>query len=338
MQKYLSEKGLYPENLLGLSNASILQRLLVVCLSYAFIVAAIWPSEYLTLLELYVKNQFILMSKLLFIGLPVFAIVLNPRAPLTYIRLLIRKRGLAMLTIALVFVLSIAAFSTYKHAISYIVGFYAEFPIADLDKFIHGGQPWQVLHNWTPEWAYPYLALCYGALWGGEWLGCILISIFLFNNRQRVRFFLSYVAAFIILGTILRTVGASAGPIFYDRLYGGERFSDMMAALQNVNAAKGTMSVADYLYAGYLRDDAVFGAGISAMPSMHVALATLNAFFLSQFNRWIGLIAWTYALLIMYGSVFFGWHYALDGYVSILVVTIIWIIAGRITAKVPTDS
>lgn len=335
MQKYLRKKGLYPISMIILFDASILQRLVIVCLIYATVIVALWPSEYIFLLESYVRNQFILMPLLLFVGLPLFGIILAPKTPLSYIKRLIYERGLGVLIIAFMFALSIAGFSTAKHAITYLVGFYAEFPIANLDEFLHGGQPWRALHDWTPDWAYGVLEFSYGLLWGVEWFGCMLISMFLFNNRQRARFFLAYVLTFIILGTVLRTVGASAGPIFYDRLYGGERFADMMATLHNIGIAKGTMAVADYLYAGYLADDAIFGAGISAMPSMHVALAFLNALFLSQFNRWIGLFAWLFAFIILYGSVFFGWHYALDGYVSIGFVIIIWKIAGRITADIP---
>ena len=65
------------------------------------------------------------------------------------------------------------------------------------------------------------------------------------------------------------------------------------------------------------------------MPSMHVALAVLNAIFASSLNRWAGILAWARAAAIMFGSVYFGWHYALDGYVSIAAVIIIWRIFSK---------
>ncbi|MER8866395.1 hypothetical protein NKI19_22205 [Mesorhizobium sp. M0751] len=37
--------------------------------------------------------------------------------------------------------------------------------------------------------------------------------------------------------------------------------------------------------------------------------------------------------LILYGSVFTGWHYAVDGYASIVVVSVIWWATGRLVRE-----
>jgi hypothetical protein len=37
-----------------------------------------------------------------------------------------------------------------------------------------------------------------------------------------------------------------------------------------------------------------------------------------------------YTLLIFLASVHLGWHYAIDGYVSVLVVPLVWWVAGRL--------
>lgn len=57
---------------------------------------------------------------------------------------------------------------------------------------------------------------------------------------------------------------------------------------------------------------------------MHVAIATLNAFYLARLNRWLGLAGWAFAIFILFGSIYTGWHYAADGYISMLVVAVIW--------------
>ena len=38
---------------------------------------------------------------------------------------------------------------------------------------------------------------------------------------------------------------------------------------------------------------------------------------------------WSFAALILFGSVYAGWHYAVDGYLSISVVSLLWYLTGR---------
>ena len=64
--------------------------------------------------------------------------------------------------------------------------------------------------------------------------------------------------------------------------------------------------------------------GISAMPSMHVALATLIGIAGFQRNRAWGIVLSSYAFLIWIGSIFFGWHYFVDGPVATLMILAIW--------------
>ena len=66
------------------------------------------------------------------------------------------------------------------------------------------------------------------------------------------------------------------------------------------------------------------GRGITAMPSMHVALCMFYFLFARQVNRWAGYFFFAFMLVIMTGSVHLAYHYALDGYVSIVLVTGIW--------------
>ena len=124
-------------------------------------------------------------------------------------------------------------------------------------------------------------------------------------------------------------MGSSSGPIFYDRMFGGDRFAVLIGTLQQSDSGQKILKISDYLYSSFATDTSVLGTGISAMPSMHVALAVLNAIFASSLNRWAGVFAWAYAAAIMFGSVYFGWHYALDGYISIIAVIVIWRIFSK---------
>ena len=64
--------------------------------------------------------------------------------------------------------------------------------------------------------------------------------------------------------------------------------------------------------------------GISAMPSIHVAMPLVYALTARATARWLAVAFGLYGLLILLGSVHLGWHYAVDGYVSVGAVLILW--------------
>ena len=57
--------------------------------------------------------------------------------------------------------------------------------------------------------------------------------------------------------------------------------------------------------------------GIAALPSLHVGIVALYTFFLFEINRFCGICMGLYTLLTLFGSVYLGWHYAVDGYIGI---------------------
>ncbi len=78
------------------------------------------------------------------------------------------------------------------------------------------------------------------------------------------------------------------------------------------------------------------GAGISAFPSMHVAAATLNALFLSERGRVLAAVGWSYVALILFGSVYLGWHYAIDGLFSVPATILIYAALRRLLGTTET--
>ncbi|HET9777156.1 MAG TPA: phosphatase PAP2 family protein, partial [Gemmatimonadaceae bacterium] len=87
-----------------------------------------------------------------------------------------------------------------------------------------------------------------------------------------------------------------------------------------------------YLWAQYTSGNAGLTTGITAFPSLHVSSATLLALALQSWRRWAGIVGWAFVVLTLLGSVYLGWHYALDGYASILGMLGIWRIAGYLTS------
>jgi membrane-associated phospholipid phosphatase len=84
----------------------------------------------------------------------------------------------------------------------------------------------------------------------------------------------------------------------------------------------------EMLWSNYQMRDVMVGSGISAMPSMHVAIATLFALVCWRVRRWLGIVMTIYAVIIMIGSVHLGWHYAVDGYLGAAAMLAIWWCVG----------
>jgi membrane-associated phospholipid phosphatase len=87
------------------------------------------------------------------------------------------------------------------------------------------------------------------------------------------------------------------------------------------------------LWEAYRQHQVAIGDGISAFPSLHVAITVLAAIAAWRVSRWLGIAAACYALLIWFGSIMLGWHYALDGEAAVLGTFVIWLGAGRLARR-----
>jgi hypothetical protein len=108
-----------------------------------------------------------------------------------------------------------------------------------------------------------------------------------------------------------------------------------LCPLQN---APGSLRLQNYLAEGYLQHQEVLGAGISAMPSMHVAVVALYVLAARHYGRVALMLASFLYLLIFVGSVHLGWHYAVDGLFSTLGMAVIWRLTRRPAPKVERSS
>jgi hypothetical protein len=300
------------------------QKLLALCLVYISGAALIWPSAYAAMVEIYLQRLFVP-------GLPAFlvvmipaAMIISPKAPLTFIATSIRTNGLRAAIVVTVFILLIAAFTVYKVNIPDIVPFYCDKAFADIGELLHGQAPWRIAHAFDSDVLAMVVAVTYANLWFLEWFGLVFFAALFANQPVHLRYLTAMALVVMLVGTVLATLFSSVGPIFYDEFLGGERYAELLEALKQHSYNEHVLSYSNYLLAVYKADKPALGSGISAMPSMHVAIATLNAFYLGRLNRWVGIAGWAFAIVILFGSVYTGWHYAVDGYIAMLVVAVIW--------------
>jgi hypothetical protein len=221
-----------------------------------------------------------------------------------------------------------AAFTLVKTSIPSILPFYADPFFADLDRALHGGiDPWVWTHQWAGSINVDAVATLYFIIWGfPAAFFPLILALSDSDDARKKRFLILHCFVWIGLGNVIALGGSSVGPVYYDRLLGTDRFSDLSLALQGTSAVAGSHIglVQDELWRVYSEHGQVIGSGISAFPSVHNGVATLATLYLIERSRWLAPVGLIFSAAILFASIYVGWHYALDGYFSILAVTLVW--------------
>ena len=242
---------------------------------------------------------------------------------------------LAALPIVGVCVVLLPIFSNMKGMIPYFTDYTWDATFIAWDRAIFFGyDPWRVL--W-PIFGNPYvtaiMAVFYHLWILLLYLGCVMV---LFDPRVgrelRRQFFMSYVLVWALLGSIMATALASVGPVFAAPLIGIDTFEPQMALLrQNSETAYlMTLPVQEGLLNAFQERARGLGAGITAMPSMHVAIAFLFVMTTRQLDRRLFYAFIAFFAIIWIGSVHLAYHYAVDGLVSVIGVVVIWLASAAI--------
>ena len=236
------------------------------------------------------------------------------------------------LPVALVLPLFFSLFTSVKDQMSRIVPFYADPEIMRIDRMVHGGlDSWQVFH---PFIGYGIAIFAMNFTYN-LWFIVMFIILFcnVFSKRDyivRSQYLVTFILVWAVLGNLAATIFSSVGPAFVNAFYGDTTFSPLMSYLQVTNATYPVWALTTQrmLLSTVAAGGPKLGSGISAFPSLHVAVATLNAIYLWRFRgllRWAGV---AFLILIQMGSVQLAWHYGVDGYASMLATPIIWMFSG----------
>ncbi|WP_164512346.1 phosphatase PAP2 family protein [Oceaniglobus ichthyenteri] len=227
-------------------------------------------------------------------------------------------------------------FTMVKTSLPSAVPFWADGVLGHVDRAMHFGvDPWVITHAMLPDWPGNSFQVYYIGLWIMPALFFPVLLALFDGDEARVRkYVILYIWAWVGVGTLFAMALMSGGPIYHQHLTG----SDMFAPLYETLATSGiTDSVVgatqSMLWAAYASGGQNLGSGISAFPSVHVAVASVIGLYV--IDRWrIALIPMVvmiagYQIL----SVHLGWHYAIDGYFSILTVLALRAVLTRHAVK-----
>lgn len=209
--------------------------------------------------------------------------------------------------------LNMITFMWVKPLLNYLVPFRADPLLASVDRFLFGTDPWRLLTflNTSP------LAIFYHRGWFALMIITLLMLLMQPPSAQKSAILLTYFLLWSVFGPVIHTVCPAAGPVFYSALGYGNSFSGLVTVEETSEAAR-------YLWHFYSDQSFGPGAGISAMPSLHIATTAWMVIAVAQFSRRWTLPMMGAAILIFLLSISLGWHYAVDGIVGGAGAYVIW--------------
>ena len=247
-------------------------------------------------------------------------------------------RGLSLWQPLLTFIVLMTAFTFFKQSALRGAGFGYGPWFADADRTLFGTDPWRITHIlFASPWSTQALDLAYHAWFAPMTLGVAFCAFAKPGSILSWRYLLSYCLLWIVLGSLMAYAFPAAGPVYFAEFqHQAGRFAELSQLLASEDAtlrmhgASGlsALTYQQHLLVNFKHGPIVMGGGISAMPSLHNALAVLFACVAWHLSRSLGRIMTGYAAIVWIGSIHLGWHYALDGVVAFVATIALWSLSG----------
>jgi membrane-associated phospholipid phosphatase len=232
-------------------------------------------------------------------------------------RLLIAALGILLIQ------LQVGSLTWLKTLLPLVVPFWADPMLANADRFIFGTDPWRLLRP-ALDPVGPAIAWLY-SLWFPLKAILLLALLFALPSRRKSQALLAYFLTIGLFGVVGQYALSSAGPLFYELIGQGSRFAELESHLSPpVRAAR------DYLWDAYVNGGDKIGGGISAMPSIHVAMTAWLALAMRSLFRPLQWAGWAFFGIVLVGSVYLGWHYAVDSLAGTIAAVLSWQLAAAV--------
>ena len=228
-----------------------------------------------------------------------------------------------------------------------------------LDYLLHfGHHPWRLLE---PILDFPLILRAIDLLYVLWFIFLVVSCLWMaWTKRRQLRlcFLVSTLLVWSLLGSGLGTIFSSAGPCYYSKVTraNDNPFDPLMTRLMEIHQSNSLWAInnQEALWTSSQEDGWLPFGGISAMPSIHLAMAMLFVLLAFEMHKWLGVLFTGYAVIMQIGSVILGWHYAVDGYAGIILASLVWYAVRRtvklkvlsekdnnivtLTGKIPGDS
>jgi hypothetical protein len=238
------------------------------------------------------------------------------------------------------FLLLMPTFNAFKQRILPDAGFHLDPALARIDRALFGADPGLVLHALIGSPATTrFFDAVYHSWFVPTTLGLCVVGLCA-TPRTRAQYVTAYVATWILLGAVAAYLLPAAGPAFYASVVGSAGAEPFVAVQHQLEQAGGADVVLtslfnqSYLLANLGSELLVVGGGISAIPSIHNAMAVLFALASFRWHWLAGLAMSAFALLVWVASIYLNWHYAIDGVAGALGAVVLWFGSGWLVDRI----
>jgi hypothetical protein len=214
-----------------------------------------------------------------------------------------------------------------KSMISYVIPYHWDYLFFQVDRWLHFGQLPHEYISKTPSFGFiKVMDTLYYVWFFVIYLGVMGHIVFQKSIMTLQKIVLSFSVVWLFMGVYMATIFSSYGPIFWDDF--DNYFNPYRDYISHLRSIEDDSLFFTFFYERLLSLQSsvplVDINGISAMPSLHVALSFLTFLHVPKRLLFLKLGVGLFFLSIFVGSIVLGWHYAVDGYVSILCTYILW--------------
>ena len=216
--------------------------------------------------------------------------------------------------------LNMITFMWSKPLLNYLVPFWADPLLADLDYYLFLGNDPSSLLGWLNSMP---TAIFYHRAWFALMVMTLLMVLSRPPSVEKSSIMVSYFVLWSLAGPLIHLLLPAAGPVFFHNLGYGDRFT-------GIPVPEEMAKMSSYLWTVYSGSQFAPGSGISAMPSMHIATTAWMVIAVHVLARRWSAAMMAIGLLIFVLSISLGWHYAVDGIVGAAAAVGCYLAARRI--------